>query len=194
MPVELKLPPDLPEGSYTATVCDDLAATRGRLRDNPLLSNPQNLEQLFESLRVQAATRRTHLVVRVPLPAVGVAVEGKSLPNLPPSMVQMLGSNRRAGSQTMSGALVSRRETEWVVQGSESVKFNVVKDKKVGLKSAVSVQPDTLPTRVFPSSHSGVIHGLDPSASPCVLARPLFFLLCSRREGQGLEPARPVAL
>jgi hypothetical protein len=128
--VSLKLPSDLPEGTYTATVCDDLTNARFELRDNPNLSNPQSLDQVFEALRVQTAAKRTNLVVRVPLNAVGVALAGKSLPNLPPSMVQILGNSRRTGAQPMGGALVSRKPTDWVFQGSESVRFNITKNKK----------------------------------------------------------------
>jgi hypothetical protein len=128
--VSLKLPVDLPEGNYTAIVCDDLTNARFELRDNPNLSNPQSLDQVFEALRVQTAAKRTNLVVRVPLNAVGVALAGKSLPNLPPSMVQILGNSRRTGAQPMGGALVSRKATDWVFQGSESVRFTVTKNKK----------------------------------------------------------------
>jgi hypothetical protein len=131
LPVSLKLPADLPEGNYTAIVCDDLSNARFELRDNPNLSNPQNLEQVFETLRVQTAAKRTNIVVRVPINAVGVALAGKSLPNLPPSMVQILGNSRRTGAQTMAGALVSRKATDYVFQGSESIKFTVTKNKKV---------------------------------------------------------------
>jgi hypothetical protein len=130
VPVSLKLPSDLPEGSYTATICDDLINVRQTLRDNPTLTNPSNLDQVFEAVRVQMSAQRTNLVMRVPLPRAGVAVNGKSLPNLPPSMVQILGNSRRTGAQTLTSALVSRRPTEWVIQGSEAVRFHVVKHKK----------------------------------------------------------------
>jgi hypothetical protein len=46
-------------------------------------------------------------------------------------MVQILGKTRRTGAQTMGGALVSAQPTEWVVQGTESVKFCVRKNKRV---------------------------------------------------------------
>ena len=62
--------------------------------------------------------------------AVGIALEGKSLPNLPPSMVQILGNTRRTGAQTIGGALVARQDTDWVVQGAESMHFTVAKNKK----------------------------------------------------------------
>ena len=57
VPVSLKLPADLPEGTYTAPVCDDLTNARLDLRDNPTLYNPQNLEQVFEALKVQTDAR-----------------------------------------------------------------------------------------------------------------------------------------
>jgi hypothetical protein len=129
VPVTLDLPADLPEGNYTATVGDDLANARQIIRDNPNLSNPQNLDHVFEGLKVLTSVRRTNLVVRLSLGGTGVALEGQSLPNLPPSMVQILGSSRRTGSQTMNGALVSRRATDWVVQGSDSIRFTVAKNK-----------------------------------------------------------------
>jgi hypothetical protein len=130
LPVTLKLPPDLPEGTYTATVCDDLTNARYELRDNPTLNYPQNLDQVFEALKVQTAAKRTNLVVRVPTSAVGVTLGDKALPNLPPSMVQILGNSRKSGSQTMGGALVARVSTDWVFQGAESVRFTVTKNKK----------------------------------------------------------------
>jgi hypothetical protein len=130
LPVTLKLPTDLPEGAYTAVVCDDLTSARRDMADNPTLSNPQGLDQVFESLKLQTSAKHTNLVVRVPLSAVGVALGGKALPNLPPGMVQVLGEARRTGAQTMGGALVSRQATRWVVQGTESVHFTVARNKR----------------------------------------------------------------
>ncbi|MBV9124322.1 MAG: SpoIVB peptidase S55, partial [Planctomycetes bacterium] len=43
LPVSLALPADLPEGDYTALVCDDLTSARYDLHDNPNLNDPQNL-------------------------------------------------------------------------------------------------------------------------------------------------------
>jgi hypothetical protein len=130
VPVSLKLPDDLPEGPYAATVCDDVVNSRLTLRDHPNLNNPTNLEQVLEALRVQAGARRTHLVLRVPTGASGVAADGKALPDLPPSMVHILANSRRTGAQTVSSALVARQATDWVVQGTETVRFTVTQNKK----------------------------------------------------------------
>jgi hypothetical protein len=131
MPVELKLPADLPEGGYAVTVCDDLTNARLELRDDPSLNYPQDLDHLFQALKVQTSAKRTNLAVRVPVPGVGVALRGQSLPSLPPSMVNILANTRRTGAMTMAGALENRHGTPWVIQGKDSVKFAVVKNKKV---------------------------------------------------------------
>ena len=83
-------------------------------------------------LRVQTAAKRTQLALRVPTPAAGVTLtDGQPLPDLPASMVHILGHARRTGNQPMAGALVARQPTPWVVQGAETVKFAVVKNKRV---------------------------------------------------------------
>jgi len=127
----LQLPADFPEGNYSVTVCDDMTNVRRQLRDNPHWTNPQNLDHVFEALDVQASAKRTHLVMRIPLEAGGIALDGRSLPDLPPSMVQILGNTRKTGAQSLGRTLVSRQQTNWVIQGSESARFTVTKNKKV---------------------------------------------------------------
>jgi hypothetical protein len=125
--VALKLPGDLPEGSYTALLCDEVTSTRADIRANPTLSSPTTLAQVLEGLRVQTAAKRTNLVLRVPIGAHGVASAGQALPDLPGSMVKILTGGRRTGAQTMSRALVGRQKTEWVIQGNEALRFEVRK-------------------------------------------------------------------
>ena len=131
--VSLKLPADMPEGKYTATLSDDLTAVRQDVRDHPVLRNPLNAEQVLETVRAQLAVKRNSLVVRVPLGPSGVALDGKELPDLPGSMVRILGSSRRTGAQTINHALEARRSTDWIIQGQEVVSFRVAKDKKLTL-------------------------------------------------------------
>ena len=129
--LELKLPTDLPEGGYSALIGDDLNNVRAELRDNPQLANPQNLEHQFEMIRLQLAAKRTNLAMRVPIPgSAGVAINGKTLTNLPPSMVQILSSSKRTNTQTIQAALVARTSTNWVVQGADTLRFQVTKNKR----------------------------------------------------------------
>ncbi|GBD37013.1 hypothetical protein HRbin36_02143 [bacterium HR36] len=127
--VELPLPPDLPEGNYTAQVMDDLSNARYEVRDSPLLSNPTTIAQLMEALAIQTNAKRTQIAVRVTLPSSGVVVEGKAMPDLPPSMTAILGQSRRSGVATLGSALVARETVPWVVQGQQSVSFRVLRHK-----------------------------------------------------------------
>ena len=109
--VTLKLPDDLPEGDYTVTVCDDVRSARLSLRDDPNLSNPQNVEQVLRG-RPRADGRRSGPTwcCACRCGATGVAVGGKiAAATCRPSMVQILGDGRRTGAQPiMRGALSSQ--------------------------------------------------------------------------------------
>jgi hypothetical protein len=130
--LEVKLPADMPEGSYTAMIGDDTNNARAELRDNPHLAMPQTLENQFAMLRLQLAAKRTNLVMRVPLNGgAGIASGGKTLPNLPPSMVQILSSSKKTSTQTLYSALVARTGTNYVIQGADTLRFQVTKNKRV---------------------------------------------------------------
>ncbi len=129
--VSLELPADLPEGSYHATLTDEVNSARMTIRGSPNLFNPTSVEHVVEALKLQTAAKRTNLVLRVSTGPNGVASNGKSLPNLPGSMVHILSNGRRTGAQTMSAAVVAKQSTDWVVQGQDSVRFTVTKTRKV---------------------------------------------------------------
>ena len=127
---KLNLPDDLPEGEYAVTATDELSAAHLALKDDPSLNSPENVEQLLRAVRLQTDAKRTRLTLRVPLGPSGVAVGGKSLPDLPAGALQILGNGRRTGAQPISAALASSLETEWVLEGSETAKFAVVRHRK----------------------------------------------------------------
>jgi hypothetical protein len=85
----------------------------------------------MESVQLQLAAKRTNLALRLPLGPSGVALNGKSLPNLPGSAVQILGNSRRTGAQAVAGSLTARQPTEWVVSGAETVRFTVAKNTRM---------------------------------------------------------------
>jgi hypothetical protein len=128
--LELKLPKDLPEGDYDATICDEPTSARADVRADPTLWFPATAEKVMESIRKHAAAKRTTLVMRTPIGPHGVVSDGKALPNLPASMVQMMSNARKSGAMTMGKSLVARAPTGWVIQGSEQAKFRVTKNVK----------------------------------------------------------------
>jgi hypothetical protein len=133
VPLSLKLPTDLPEGQYTLTVCDQLTSARQDLRSRPHLTQLSDDDHLLESLRLLTAAKRSILVARLPLPASGVALDGKALANLPPSMVHILGQSRRSPVLPMSEAVIGTAPTQWAIYGSETARITVTHAKHDGV-------------------------------------------------------------
>jgi hypothetical protein len=70
------------------------------------------------------------LVLRLPVGTHGVATGGKALAKLPGSMVHILSNSKRTGTMALTKALVAKRSTEWVIQGADSVTFQVTKARR----------------------------------------------------------------
>ena len=104
---KLKLPDDLPEGDYTVNGHRRSERRPHGTARRPNVSSPQNVEQVLRAVHMQTEAKRTRLTLRVPLGAAGVAVGGKSLPDLPAGVVQILG--RRGAPAACRSPPPSRR-------------------------------------------------------------------------------------
>jgi hypothetical protein len=125
----LPLPADLPEGTYEAAVCDQVNSLRRRYRNEPHLLEPRDLEAILSLLRSRAEPKRTALYLHVPLPDRGLAVQGQALPNLPGSARAALSGGRQTPQPALKADLIQAVETPWVVEGTQALKFTVVKDR-----------------------------------------------------------------
>jgi hypothetical protein len=128
------LPLDLDAGTYEASVSDMTNSLRRRIRNEPSIMEPRDLEALLHSLRFQTEPRRTDLFLHVPLPDRGLAIRGQALPNLPASARAVFTSGRQTQESPIKADLIEAIETPWVVEGSQSLKFTVVKDAGLSLK------------------------------------------------------------
>ncbi|MGL4551654.1 MAG: SpoIVB peptidase S55 domain-containing protein, partial [Gemmataceae bacterium] len=129
--VELKLPDDLPPGDYTALVADEPSSARQDVRNHPGLLYPTSADQVLDALDVLTRAKRTTLTVRLPLGAHGVVSGGRAMPTLPGSMVHILAGGKKSGTLPLARAAVAKKDTEWVIQGSETVTFTVTKVRKL---------------------------------------------------------------
>lgn len=124
------LPKNLPAGTYPILICDSMMSIRAELRNQPHLLVPESLDQLERVLALQVAERRTNLYARVMTREQGVSTAGAALPELPASLAQILTSRRQSGVLPIRTEIVVRRETPWVIEGSQLLSFQVVEDKK----------------------------------------------------------------
>jgi hypothetical protein len=132
--IALPLPADLPEGTYEASICDMTNSLRRHIRNEPALMEPRDLAGVIKSIRLQTEPRRTFLFLHVPLPDRGLAIRGQSLPNLPGSVRAILSTNRQSPEPAVRSDLVQTAETPWVVEGTQSLRFTVVKDAGLSLE------------------------------------------------------------
>ena len=95
---------------------------------------PRDLDAILRVIRFQTEPRRTSLYLHVPLPDRGLAVRGQSLPNLPGSVRAVFSSGRQTLDPPVRSDLVQAAETPWVVEGSQALRFTVVKDDGLTLK------------------------------------------------------------
>jgi hypothetical protein len=126
--VSLPLPADLPEGNYEATLCDMGASLRRKIRNEPALMEPRDLDALLGTLRLQIEPKRTAIYLHVPLPDRGLTVEGQALPNLPGSARSVFNTHRQTQDTALRADLIQTADTPYVIEGSQSLRFTVVKD------------------------------------------------------------------
>ncbi len=123
--VEMKIPADMPEGSYVMTISDDLSRARNDLRDRPDINLATSVDTFLKGLTTITAAKRMTLAARVPMKAAGVALGSQALPDLPPGMVQVLGQSRKTGTQLLGSSLSALTATQYVIVGSDNVTFTV---------------------------------------------------------------------
>ncbi len=134
IPITLPLSADLAPGTYDLTICDSTNSLRRRVRNEPALFEPRDLNGLLDVLRLQTAPKHTALYAHVPLPERGLSIEGQSLPQLPGSARAVFASGRNTGEPALRSDLVTSADTPWVVEGNQSLRFTVVKDAALSLK------------------------------------------------------------
>jgi SpoIVB peptidase S55 len=131
--VSIPIPSDFPEGAAEFHVCDAVNSIRRSFRNNPSLLEPHDLEGVISALRLQTEPKRTALYIQVPAPERGLTVKGQPLPNLPGSVRAVFTSKRETPSPQIRSDIVRVLPAEWVIEGSQSLRFTVAKDAGLSL-------------------------------------------------------------
>jgi hypothetical protein len=131
--ISLPIPADFPEGPCEATFCDAGNSVRRAFRNDPALLEPRDLAGILQTLRVQTGPKRTAVYLHVPAPDRGVSVQGQALPNLPGSVRSVFASKREVPVSPVRSDMVRVVQASWVVEGSQTLRFTVVKDAGLSL-------------------------------------------------------------
>ena len=131
----IRIPEDYPEGSYEAVFSDLSNSIRRRFRNEPALTEPRDLDAILKTIRLQTEPRRTSLFMHLPTLERGVAVKGQDLPSLPGSARAIFSSRKELPISPIRVDIVKAVDTEWVLEGSHTLRYSVAKDTGLSLSS-----------------------------------------------------------
>ena len=122
---DLQIPQDAPLGNLQVMVGDGAAVQATEPRAG---FTPKNISQLVRELNRMRKSDR--LYVRLSRSDNGAVINNEEMPNLPPSVLATLGSERTTGGYTLTRAFgIYEKElppAEFVISGSKSLTVNVV--------------------------------------------------------------------
>jgi SpoIVB peptidase S55 len=131
--LSLPIPADFPEGPCEAVFCDAANSIRRKLRNDPAVLEPRDLNGVIQTIRIQTEPKRTAVYAHIPSPERGLSVQGQPLPNLPGSVRAVFASKREVPVSPIRTDMVRVAATGWVVEGMHSLRFMVAKDAGLSL-------------------------------------------------------------
>lgn len=128
--IELPLPTETPRGQYAASLCDSTMHLKMLFAEEPQLLAARSVPEVADSFRRQLEEKRQTLYLRVLVPDAGLVVNDVSLPQLPASARAALVDGKATPPRAIRKALVARKPCPWVIEGSTTLRFQVVDDKR----------------------------------------------------------------
>jgi hypothetical protein len=128
--VRLRVPPQTPEGELTVRVCDGEETDRWDRERAPERYKPETFDEVVKLMEEER--RLDRLYVQLYRASGGATVRGGEISQAPPSVLGVIGSDRKAGAVgTTKGATLVERSiaTEFVTRGCESAKLDVLPDR-----------------------------------------------------------------
>ena len=122
---DLTIPSDLPDGEYTLTVGSagmNLVALR---TEKPHRFRVESLRDIVETLNLATSFPQNRLYMRLEMPEGGLAVGRQELPDLPSYRRKILLDSMRNDVGEFIDALVVTHDTDFVVNGRQSVTLKV---------------------------------------------------------------------
>jgi hypothetical protein len=128
LPVEMPIPADLPDGTYSLTLSDWQAYLRAEQTAEPFRFTTENVDQVFAVLKEIADIRRNALYVRLQRQSDGVAVGRTAMPRLPSSRRQVLLAAGRSNTTAFVSSSVKVIPSTYVFEGEAD--FDIEVDRK----------------------------------------------------------------
>jgi hypothetical protein len=126
MTVDVPIPDDYPDGTYTVVVCGGDEALRQERQEVPARFDPDDLQGMLDL--ITRDVRRDRLYVRLERPGRGIAIGQEELPNLPASMRSVLTTSARRQVTPVQPTRVTTVPMDWVVTGGRKLTITVDRD------------------------------------------------------------------
>jgi hypothetical protein len=157
MPVELKLPRDLPNGDYQLTVSDWSHYFDDERSVSPFEFTANNIDEMFEVLRNVGSIRHDAIYLRLVRRADGVAVGRTAMPLLPSSQRQVMMDSGRSDITSFVSSDVKIVPSDQVMSGVADFTITIEKQGKVETASpkAKTEIPPAVPAAPAPAGSAG---------------------------------------
>jgi hypothetical protein len=171
LPIELKLPRDLPDGTYQLTVSDWSHYLDDQRNNCPFEFTANNIDEMFAVLRDIESIQHNAIYIRLVRKADGVAVGRTAMPLLPSSDREVLMGAGRSDITEFVSSTVKVIPSELVMNGSADFSITIEKHGKVEVASPGGVKTDNSATAA-PSNPPGSTPGKGSDAKPVAPTEP----------------------
>jgi hypothetical protein len=152
LPIEMKLPEDLGDGTYQLIVCDWQTYMMTEQQAEPFRFTAESIGQVFDVLRDMAGIRHNALYLRLMRKADGVAIGRTALAHLPASRRQVLLGSGRSDVTPFLSSILKVVPTEQVMSGSAQFAITVERNARV---ETPGTKAPSVPTPATPPANSG---------------------------------------
>jgi hypothetical protein len=153
LPVEMTIPTDLPDGTYSLTISDWRNYLMQERQSEPFRFTTENVDQVFAVLQEIADVRRNALYVRLMRQADGVAVGRAAMSRLPASRRRVLLDAGRSNTTAFVSSTVKVVPSKYVFSGDATFEIEVdhnahadrPRKHQADVKPAASAGPTSAP-------------------------------------------------
>lgn len=146
MPVELKLPRDLPNGDYQLTVSDWSHYFDDERSVSPFEFTANNIDEMFEVLRNVETIRHDAIYLRLVRRADGVAVGRTAMPLLPSSQREVMMDAGRSDITSFVSSDVKIVPSDQVMSGAADFTITIEKQGKVETSAPKPAKTENAPS------------------------------------------------
>jgi hypothetical protein len=131
LPIELKLPSDLPNGTYQLRVSDWVHYLEDEKATNPFKFTAQNIDELFAVLKDVTSIRHDAVYLRLVRQADGVAVGRTAMPRLPSAARDVLLGSGRTDITRFVSSTIKIAPSDLVMNGQADFSITIERHGKV---------------------------------------------------------------